>query len=310
MIGDQKPEWLKIRPPKEKFSYVKETVRRYNLHTVCEEAKCPNLSECWSGGTSTFMVMGDTCTRGCRFCAVKTFFKGQPLDPEEPMNVARAVQEWGLDYIVITSVDRDDLPDQGSEHFARVIQEVRRLNPKTIVEVLIPDFRGDEACVRRIVDARPHVIAHNVETCRELQKRVRDPRANFDQSLRTLILAKQMDPSIFTKSGIMVGLGETREQIERTMDEVLSIGVQLFTVGQYLQPTKGHLKVERFVQPKEFVELKEVGERKGFLYVAAGPFVRSSYKAGELFLKNVIGKHGGGIGASAAGASVPASVSL
>ena len=288
MIGDKKPPWLKIRPPRQKFSYVQETVKRYKLHTVCEEAKCPNLSECWSGGTATFMVMGDTCTRGCRFCAVKTFFKGEPLDPDEPANLAKAIAEWGLDYIVITSVDRDDLPDQGAHHFAQCIQEVKRLNPNTIVEVLIPDFRADESCIKTIVDAKPHVIAHNMETSRELQKKVRDPRANYDQSLKTLTLAKRMDPSIYTKSGIMVGLGETDEQIFQTMDDVLKIGVQIFTIGQYLQPTKGHLRVETFIPPEKFDYYKKAGEQRGFLYVASGPFIRSSYRAGELFLKNVI----------------------
>lgn len=289
MIGDQKPPWLKIRPPREKFSSVQETVQRYRLHTVCEEAKCPNLSECWSGGTATFMVMGDTCTRGCRFCAVKTFFKGQPLDPEEPVNVAKAIQEWGLDYVVITSVDRDDLPDQGAGHFARVIREIRVRSPQTIVEVLIPDFRADEKCIRTIAEAKPHVIAHNVETCRQLQKKVRDPRAGYDQSLRTLTLVKQIDPSIYTKSGMMLGLGETREQILQTMDDVLAIGVQIFTIGQYLQPTKGHLRVEQFIPPEEFKGLGQIGEEKGFLYVAAGPFVRSSYRAGEFYMKKVLG---------------------
>ena len=289
MIGDHKPPWLKIRPPKEHFARVKETVRKYGLHTVCEEAKCPNLSECWSGGTATFMVMGDTCTRGCRFCAVKTFFKGQPLDVDEPIKVAKAIQEWGLDYVVITSVDRDDLPDQGAGHFAKCIEEVKKLNPDTIVEVLIPDFKANEQCIRTIVDAKPHVIAHNVETCRELQKRVRDPRANYEQSLATLRIVKEMDLAIYTKSGMMLGLGETEQQIAKTMDDVLAIGVQIFTLGQYLQPTKGHLRVERFIPPEEFEHYKQIGEQKGFLYVASGPFVRSSYRAGELFLKKVLG---------------------
>lgn len=286
-MGDKKPSWLKIRPPREKFSSVKETIKRHNLHTVCEEAKCPNLSECWSCGTATFMIMGNTCTRGCRFCSVKTFSKGEPLDPDEPNRIAKAVQEWGLKYIVITSVDRDDLADQGSEHFAKCIREVKQLNPKIIVEVLIPDFRADEKCIRTVVEAQPHVIGHNVETCRELQKKVRDARANYEQSLKVLRIVKQMDPKIYTKSGMMVGLGETQEQIFQTMDDLLEIGVQIFTIGQYLQPTKNHLPVKRFVPPEEFEHLKNIGEKKGFLYVAAGPFVRSSYRAGELFLKGI-----------------------
>ncbi|MBI2675063.1 MAG: lipoyl synthase [Candidatus Aenigmarchaeota archaeon] len=285
-----KPQWLKIRPPQnsERFGGIKETIKRYGLHTVCEEAHCPNISECWSGGTATFMVMGDTCTRACKFCAVKTGFPAQPLDIFEPIKLARAIAEWKLDYVVITSVDRDDLPDQGAGHFAACIREMRREIPEIIIEVLIPDFRGNSELLKKIAEAKPEVIAHNIETVERLQGRVRDPRANYKQSLSVLETVKKMNPSIYTKSGIMLGLGENDEEVMQSMKDLRSIGVDVFTIGQYLRPSSWHLAVSEYVSPEKFDYFKKIGEELGFLYVAAGPFIRSSYRAGEYFLKSVL----------------------
>lgn len=284
-----KPEWLKISPPTtEKFSAIRETLRKHNLHTVCEEAHCPNIPECWSGGTATFMVMGDTCTRGCRFCEVKSSGAPLPLDPFEPENLAHAVAEIGLDYVVVTSVDRDDLPDQGSGHFAECIRAIKKHGPNILVEVLIPDFRGDAECIRKVVDARPEVIAHNVETVPRLQSVVRDRRANYRQSLSVLNNVKRMDPGIFTKSSLIVGFGETDKEVIHVMKDLRAIDVDFLTVGQYLRPSDWHLSVAEYVPPEKFDFFKMIGEDLGFRYVAAGPFVRSSYRAGELFIKSLV----------------------
>jgi len=286
-----KPEWLKIRPPSsEKFGLIKETLRKYNLHTVCEEAHCPNIPECWSGGTATFMVMGDVCTRACKFCAVKTGYPAMPLDPEEPRKLANAVKEWGLDYIVITSVDRDDLPDQGANHFAKCVKSLKAEIQNIIIEVLIPDFRGNLDCIKTIVEARPEVIAHNIETVKSLQRKVRDPRANYEQSLFVLENVKKMNPSIYTKSSIMLGLGEKDEEVIQAMHDLRNISVDVLTLGQYLRPSSWHIQVSEYVHPDKFEYLKEEGEKMGFMYVAAGPFVRSSYRAGEYFLRGMINK--------------------
>ena len=291
VMGGHKPDWLRIRPKfTSEFKQVKQTIKDLGLHTVCEEAHCPNLNECWSGGTATLMVMGDVCTRGCRFCNVKTGFRGSPLDADEPRKVGEAIKGWGLDYVVITSVDRDDLPDQGAGHFAECIRQVKLQSPNTIVEVLIPDFRGNADCIRTIVDAHPDVIDHNIETVRELQKKVRDPRANYDQSLGVLKKVKEMDSSIYTKSSVMLGLGETSAQLVQAMDDLRAIDVDVLTMGQYLQPSKYHLKVDGYVPPEEFERYKKIAEDKGFLYVASGPFVRSSYKAAELFVRGLVKK--------------------
>lgn len=285
-----KPAWLKIAPPTtESFSEIKQIISNQKLHTVCQEAHCPNMSECWSSGTATFMVMGDTCTRGCRFCAVNTAAKGAPLDPNEPKNLARAVAQMGLDYVVITSVDRDDLPDQGAGHFARCIEELRKQAPGVLTEVLTPDFRGDVSCIKTIVDARPTVFAHNMETVERLQSQVRDRRANYRQSLKVLKTAKELEPKIYTKSSIIVGFGEKEEEVVKTMEDLCLNNVDIVTLGQYLRPSDWHLPVSEYVTPQKFKFYEEKGKEMGFMYAASGPFVRTSYKAGKLFVKSKIG---------------------
>jgi len=295
-MGISKPLWLKRGIPVghavQNYALVKTTLESLGLNTVCEEAKCPNINECWGGGTATFMVMGDECTRGCKFCHVKTARAGNSLDVFEPQKLAQAIKEYRLDYVVITSVDRDDLPDQGAEHFAECIKKVKEENPMLIVEVLIPDFRGNTECIQKIIDASPHVISHNIETVKELQRKVRDVRANYLQSLSVLSYVKKVSPKTLTKSSIMVGLGETKEQVLQAMDDLRKIGVGALTIGQYLQPSGLHIAVTEFVHPDVFEEYKKIGEGKGFLYVASGPFVRSSYRAGEYFLKNIVEKQG------------------
>ena len=285
-----KPEWLKIKlATNDNFSGIKNTLKKHNLHTVCESAHCPNISECWSGGTATFMLMGDVCTRGCKFCAVKTGNPMKQLDREEPKKLAEALAEIKLfDYVVLTSVNRDDLEDQGSSHFAECIKEIKKAYPRIIVEVLIPDFRGDIGLLKKIVDAKPEVIAHNIETIERLQKSVRDVRANYGQSLNVLENIKKLNPKIYTKSSIMLGLGETDEEVIQSMKDLRAINVDILTVGQYLRPTEWHLAIERFVAPEKFEYFKQKALELGFLYCASGPFVRSSYKAGEMFVKNII----------------------
>ncbi len=293
-----KPEWLKIRPPTKAFSELKGLVSHFGLHTVCQEAHCPNMSECWSGGTATFMVLGDICTRGCKFCAVKTGNPKGIVNSEEPFMLAQCVKEMNelnsakLNYIVITSVDRDDLPDQGASHFASCVTEVKKANPGIMVEVLTPDFRGNRECIKTVADAQPDVFGHNIETVRRLQRKARDLRAGYEQSLSVLAAAKEINPKIFTKSSIMLGLGETEEELMQAMKDLLAVGVDILTLGQYLRPSSWHLPVAEYVSPEKFNKLKLAGERLGFKYVAAGPFVRSSYRAGELFVKNVLKKQG------------------
>jgi len=286
-----KPAWLKIRPPHgDAFASVKRTVTSKGVHTVCESARCPNLSECWSAGTATFMVLGNVCTRGCRFCAVAKSVKGEPLDLNEPEKLAAAAKEWGLKYVVITSVDRDDLPDQGAGHFAQCISELRKADAGIIVEVLIPDFRGNSECLQKIVDAKPNVIAHNIETTEDLQSSVRDPRAGFKQSIGVLEKVKQLDASIYTKSAVMLGLGESEEGILKAFDDLRAVGCDFLTVGQYLRPSKRHLPVRQYVSPEKFAFFEKQALSRGFLYAACGPFVRSSYKAGEFFIKKQVEK--------------------
>lgn len=295
-----KPDWLRRSLSTGKpFIELKENITKNKLATVCEEAHCPNISECWNGGTATVMVMGDTCTRGCKFCAVKTARNPLPLDPEEPRNLAASVKETGqFDYIVVTSVDRDDLEDQGSNHFAECIRELKRQIPGIIVEVLIPDFQGRKDLLQNVVEAKPDVIAHNIETTRRLQLEVRDPRAGYEQSLRVLQNVKKANPGIFTKSSIMLGLGETQEEVIQTMRDLRAIDVDIFTLGQYLKPRTKFLKVKEYVPPSRFDWYKAKGEELGFRFVASGPFVRSSYKAGELFVKNILDKRRGGASAT------------
>ncbi|KAK7161875.1 hypothetical protein R3I94_004517 [Phoxinus phoxinus] len=290
------PPWLKTEIPIGKnYNKLKNTLRELNLHTVCEEARCPNIGECWGGGeyataTATIMLMGDTCTRGCRFCSVKTARRPPPLDPDEPYNTAKAIAAWGLDYVVLTSVDRDDIPDGGAEHFAKTVSSLKERNSKILVECLTPDFRGDLAAVEKIALSGLDVYAHNIETVRELQRHVRDPRANLDQSLSVLRHAKKAKSSVLTKTSIMLGLGETDAQIHAALKELRDSGVDCLTLGQYMQPTKRHLKVEEYVTPEKFAHWEKVGQEMGFVYTASGPLVRSSYKAGEFFLKNLLEK--------------------
>jgi len=286
-----KPPWLKVRLASgENYVRLKDVLRERQLVTVCEEARCPNIGECWGGGTATFMLMGDTCTRGCRFCAVKTARSGQPLDPDEPSKIADAVAAMKLDYVVLTSVDRDDLPDQGARHFADTIRAIKAAHPRVIVEVLIPDFQGQTVALQTILEAGPEVIAHNLETVPRLSRAVRDVRATYAQSLEVLAWFKQAEPSRYTKSALMIGLGETQAEILSAMDDLRAVGTDILTIGQYLQPTRKHLEVQEFVPPETFEALRLAGEAKGFLFVAAGPLVRSSYRAGEFFIKNTLEK--------------------
>lgn len=286
--SSRKPDWLKVRLPHgETFERVKALMRQTKLATVCEEARCPNIAECWGGGTATVMLMGEVCTRACRFCHVKVGAP-PPLDPEEPEHLARAVKTLGLEYIVVTSVNRDDRPDGGAGHFAAAIRALKRESPKTIVEVLIPDFQGVERDLTTVAEARPHVVAHNVETVARLTPTVRDRRANYRQSMRVLEYLKQRPEKLYTKSSIMVGLGETDAELEQTLRDLRSVGVDVLTLGQYLQPSQYHLRVERFVTPRQFDDYRALAESMGFLYVASGPLVRSSYRAAEFFMKGLM----------------------
>ncbi len=287
-----KPHWLKIYPSSgTDFSTIKQALRSRGLSTVCEESHCPNMAECWHNeGTATFMLMGDLCTRGCKFCAVKTSSKGRALDPLEPQKLADAIAQMKLDYAVLTSVDRDDLEDGGSSHFAKCIMKIKEAHAPTIVEVLIPDFQGDIDALRNITSAKPEVVAHNVETVRRLQSKVRDTRAHYEQSLSVLRNVKLLDDSIYTKSAIIVGFGEKEEEVVETMKDLRSAGCDILTIGQYLKPRTKQLEVTEYVHPSVFEKYKRIGEELGFLYVAAGPFVRSSYRAGELFVKEIIEK--------------------
>ncbi|WP_281244786.1 lipoyl synthase [Halogeometricum limi] len=292
MSGRRKPDWLKMRPPSgRRFTDIKQTLRDRDLHTVCEEANCPNMGDCWSGrdgpGTATFMLMGDRCSRGCNFCDVQTGGM-EPLDPDEPENVAAAVAEIGLDYVVLTSVDRDDLPDQGASHFAETIREIKRRDASILVEVLIPDFQGDEDAVRKIIDAGPDVIAHNIETVERLQWPIRDRRANYEQSLSVLEQVKR-ESDIYTKTSIMLGLGEYDHEVYQTLSDLREADVDVVTLGQYLQPSRTHLDVFEYVHPDAFETWRRAAEEElDFLYCASGPMVRSSYKAGELFVDAVV----------------------
>jgi len=280
---EPKPEWLRVRMPGGgRYEQVKRTLRELNLHTVCEEASCPNLGECWGGGTATVMLMGDVCTRGCRFCDVSSGLPA-PLDPLEPRHLAEAVGRLGLDYLVVTSVNRDELEDGGASHFAQAIVELRRAAPKTLVEVLTPDFQGSRDALQMIVDAQPTVAAHNVETVERLTPRVRDRRATYRQSLDVLDFYKRS--GMRTKSSIMLGLGETHGEVITAMRDLRSVGCDILTLGQYLRPSEKHLAVEEFVRPEVFSRLEREGLALGFRFVAAGPLVRSSYKAGEYFIQ-------------------------
>lgn len=274
------PEWFKVRfPGGESYARLKNQVRSHKLHTVCEEAACPNIGECWGRGAATFMILGDICTRACSYCNVKT---GRPLglDLGEPYRLAKTVQEMGIKYVVVTSVDRDDLPDGGSGVFGMTIKQLREHVPGIGVEVLIPDFNGDERALETVMRQRPDVLNHNIESVRRIFRKVR-PRGNYDLSLELLARARRMQSNGTTKSGMMVGLGETMDEILETMRDLRSVGTDLLTIGQYLRPTKGHHPVIRFYHPDEFKLLEQQGLRLGFRHVAAGPLVRSSYHAEE-----------------------------
>lgn len=280
------PEWLTIRLPRpDTIKQVEGMMRNKNLYTVCESARCPNLPECWSKKTATFMILGDTCTRSCGFCAIKVG-RGLQLDPEEPQNVANVTKELGLKHVVVTSVARDDLADEGSMQFAETIRALHEQNPLTIVEVLTPDFKGKKWCIKNVTDARPDIFNHNIETIERLHTIVR-PQAKYSRTMEVLRTVKELDPSIYTKSGIMLGLGETKEEVIKTLEDLRAVGVDAVTIGQYLRPTMRHLPVAEFIHPNEFKEYEKIGEEMGFAFVASGPFIRSSYNAIE-FSKKVM----------------------
>ncbi len=285
----KKPPWLKVPfPGGDRYSWIKSRSTRLNLSTVCEEANCPNIGECWNGGTATFMLMGETCTRGCRFCAVKSAKYPPALDADEPSKLAGTIKKMNLNYVVLTTVNRDDLPDQGASHIARCIKATQRTTPRLLIEMLMPDFRGEIELVQQIIDASPAVLAHNLETVRRLTPEVRDYRADYDQSLEVLRYLKTNCPEGYTKSSLMLGLGESRREILQAMDDMRDAGVDFLTIGQYLQPTRKHLKVLKFLHPDEFNELGQIGDKMGFDYVASGPLVRSSYKAAEFYIERKI----------------------
>lgn len=272
------PEWLTIRLPRpEQIKQVEHMMRDKNLHTVCESARCPNLPECWSKQTATFMILGDTCTRSCGFCAIKVG-KGLELDPFEPVNVAMTAKKMGMKHVVVTSVARDDLQDEGATQFARTIEMLHKHIPHIIVEVLTPDFKAKVDCVKTVTDAHPEIYNHNIETIARLHKVVR-PQAKYDRTLRVLEMVKELDSTIYTKSGIMLGLGETRDEVLTTLKDLRAVGVDAVTIGQYLRPTMHHLPVVSFIHPDEFKEYEQIGEDMGFAFVASGPFIRSSYNA-------------------------------
>ncbi len=292
---ERKPAWLKVPlPGGTGYARLKALARGLELHTVCEEARCPNMGECWSGArpTMTLMVLGDECTRRCRFCAVKTAERPRLPDPEEPRHVGEAVAAMEVGYVVITSVDRDDLPDGGSAHYAACVREIRARSPHTVVETLIPDYVG--ADLASLLSARPDVLAHNVEVVARLQRRIRDPRCSFERSLDTLRQAKELVPGTFTKSSLMLGLGETHEEVIEALERLRSAQVDFLTLGQYLRPTRKHAPVREYVEPVRFAEYQVTGEKLGFRYVAAGPLVRSSYKAGEFFFERMVRKRRAG----------------
>jgi lipoic acid synthetase len=272
----KKPDWLRINLPKTgEYSYLKNHLTKYKLHTICESGNCPNIGECWKNRTATFMILGDICTRSCSFCAVKTG-KPLPVDNDEPLRIANVIKEMNLKHVVITSVDRDDLPDGGSEIWFQTVKAIKELNPGMTIETLIPDFKGNEKNITRLIDAKPDIISHNLETVERLTKMVRI-QAKYKRSLNVLQLISSS--GITTKTGIMLGLGETNEEVLKTMDDSLSVGCRIFTIGQYLQPTKNHLPVARYIHPTEFELLKKVALEKGFAFVESGPLIRSSYHA-------------------------------
>jgi lipoyl synthase len=289
MSSSSKPDWVRARAPLgPTHARLKELMKQYSLHTVCEEAHCPNVGECWGGGTATFMIMGELCTRACRFCNVKSGKPNDVPDGEEPANVARAVKDLELKYVVLTSVDRDDLPDGGAWHFAQTISTIRALAPDVCIETLIPDFGGDLAALQTILQAGPDVIGHNLETTEPLTAKVRDPRASYHQSLKVLEDVKQLNRRVFTKSSLMLGLGEREEELLQALRDLRAVGTDFLTLGQYLRPSPRNLPVVEYVTPERFSHYQKAAEELGFLYVASGPLVRSSYRAGEYFAHRMI----------------------
>lgn len=284
-----KPPWLKVRAPGgASYTHLKETFRALDLHTVCEEARCPNVGECWTEGTATVMLLGDVCTRGCRFCAVTTGNPRGAVDVREPEHVARALSKLGLQYVVMTMVDRDDLLDGGASHVGKTVTRLRELRPDMLIETLLGDFGGHLDYVDVTVDAKPHVWAHNIEVVRRLQRAIRDVRCSYEQSLAVLARAKSRDAGCITKSSIMVGVGETDDEVMETLADLRKVGVDIVTVGQYLRPTPKHAEVHRYVEPATFARYEEEAKRLGFQYCASGPLVRSSYKAAEVFVRSIL----------------------
>ena len=286
----RKPNWIRVKATFDpRYSAVKQQVKEKRLNTVCEEGMCPNISECWSNGTATFMLMGSVCTRACKFCSVDT---GNPkgwLDHEEPKNTARAVSVMGLKYVVLTSVNRDDLPDGGAEHYAQTVKAIKASNPNTAVEALTPDFKGIYTSIETIVNSGIEVFAQNMETVERLTHPVRDIRAGYQQTLDVLAESKRINPNVLTKTSLILGLGETDDEIEKTMDDLIANNVDILTLGQYLRPTLNHLPIEKWVTPEEFNYYRDLGLRKGFLEVVSGPMVRSSYRAERVLEKNNAG---------------------
>jgi lipoic acid synthetase len=292
-----KPAWLKVRAPGgERYGDLKETFRSLDLHTVCEEAHCPNVGECWSEGVATVMLLGDTCTRGCRFCAVKTGHPRGAVDVREPEHVARALSRMPLEYVVLTMVDRDDLLDGGASHVATTVRRLKELRPEMLVETLLGDFGGHANSVDVTLDAGPDVWAYNIEVVERLQRTARDARCSYGRSLGVLRYAKARSPAAVVKSSIMVGIGETDSEVSAAMRDLRDAGVDVLTIGQYLRPTPKHLPVDRFVTPERFADYARDGRKMGFAFVASGPLVRSSYKAAEVYLNSRI-RHGGHGGA-------------
>ncbi|MCS6869055.1 MAG: lipoyl synthase [Thermus sp.] len=285
-IDRHKPAWLRATlPTGARYQALKQTVEELRLHTVCQEALCPNVGECWTHGTLTVMILGDICTRACKFCAVHTGNPKGLVDLEEPLRVAEAIARLGIRYVVLTSVDRDDLPDGGAAQFAATIRAIKEKAPGVLVEALTPDFQGDLKAVETVLDASPEVYAQNLETVRRLTPKVRDPRAGYEQTLRVLAHAKRYRPGVLTKSSLMLGLGETEEEILEAMRDLRAAGVDILTLGQYLRPTPAHLPVERYVPPEDFKKYEAWGYGLGFREVFSGPLVRSSYRADRVFLE-------------------------
>ena len=286
----RRPEWIRIKllPSENKFFELKKSLRTLELHTVCEEARCPNITECWESGTATIMIMGDKCSRRCKFCSVQNG-RMTPLDPDEPLRVATAIKKWALKYVVITSVCRDDLVDGGAEHVANTVRAIRSISEgKTAVEPLVPDFQGRYDSIEKIVKSQPQVISHNIETVKRLNPKIRDPRASYELSLSVLQTIKRMNPDIYTKSSLMLGLGETQAEVVKCMNDLRAVEVDIVTMGQYLQPDFRSAPVFEYVSPYTFEVYKGIAYDIGFKFVAAGPFIRSSYRAGEMFLRNIL----------------------